>query len=566
MTETKELESITETLKNQIIQQQSTVADKQDTTAEHNSDYQHVNYWNQRFTNEEQYDWLVTYKDIKLYINQYVPNKLSRILIIGCGNSTLTYDMYVDGYKSIISIDYSDIVIQNMRNKYKHITDLRWYICDIRLLHQLFPLHYFDVIIDKACIDSMIVDQGDPWNPRADVKDNIHTCIKSIRNVLNNDYGLYIQISWQQPHFRVNNYLNRISYQWNIKYHTFNVNNGFDYFFYICQRYNDNNNNKHKRINRSQIKQHEKQLNNNNIDVYPIQPIIQQLITVPNIKGLFYLDDFITEQESQMIIDMIDNREWSHCIERRQQFYGQIYYHTAHDLAAIQPKDDTYNNINNNNNISNSNSNSNINNINQENTITSEPCYPLSDFQWLIDRCILYDKQYNWHIFDQGETITSGNITQVLVNEYIGVQGINHHYDDNLAFGDYIITISLLMPIWITLQRPAYKDIHNITHDKQRILLQPRSICIKTLDARYIYTHGITHSKFVDLPYNQLCIRDATYRRISLTLRKLLNTRKRTDNTHNIQSQWIDVRLNPDYDKEHNCLKPSIAHNNINKQ
>lgn len=493
---------------------------KHNTIADKVTDYKCVDYWNQRFSTEPEYDWLVTYPHISSLLSQYIDTS-HRILIIGCGNSTLSYDLYNHGYKNVISIDYSQVVIDNMRAKYSRIPELRYYLCDMTQLHQLFPLSYFDIIIDKASIDSMIVDQGDPWNPKQSTRDQVHQCVKSIRTVLSS-YGIFIQISWQQPHFRINNYINRVSYAWNITTHTFNVNDGFDYFMYVCQRDGTTDKKKNNKFkpkptdtSTNHSNQHIQSQHNNTNHDNQIHNISNQLhsarlleFKLPSINGLYYMDNFITQSESDDILKLIDAREWSLHVDRRQQFFGETYYHTLHDLPEIQP-------------------------VTADST-TAVPHYPLTDFQWLIDRCVAADQQYQWGVFN-GETDTGGAVTQVLVNEYIERQGIASHVDDFSAFGDYIITISLLQPIYVVLQRND-----DICHDKQRVLLQPNSICIKTRDARYKYTHGITHSKFVEMPNDILLIRDSSYRRVSLTIRKLLHGRKKSAVAH---TEWNKQHL-----------------------
>jgi len=42
---------------------------------------------------------------------------MAKILMIGCGNSPLSEEMYDQGYKNIISIDISGIVIDQMQTK-----------------------------------------------------------------------------------------------------------------------------------------------------------------------------------------------------------------------------------------------------------------------------------------------------------------------------------------------------------------------------------------------------------------------------------------------------------------
>lgn len=56
--------------------------DKMDFIPSENSDYHSVNYWNNRFAQEENYEWCGAYDNFKTLINQYVP-KTDSILIVG---------------------------------------------------------------------------------------------------------------------------------------------------------------------------------------------------------------------------------------------------------------------------------------------------------------------------------------------------------------------------------------------------------------------------------------------------------------------------------------------------
>lgn len=95
------------------------------------SEYKLKSYWNSRFEQEEEFDWLgkvfsyhihhklshSKYSDIKDSILKYMTDKSIRIMILGCGNSTLSDDLYQDGYHNVISMDYSDVVIEKMKKK-----------------------------------------------------------------------------------------------------------------------------------------------------------------------------------------------------------------------------------------------------------------------------------------------------------------------------------------------------------------------------------------------------------------------------------------------------------------
>lgn len=55
-------------------------------------------YWDARFAKEETFDWFHPYAVFREQLVKHVAPS-DRILMIGCGNSRLTEDMYEDGYK-----------------------------------------------------------------------------------------------------------------------------------------------------------------------------------------------------------------------------------------------------------------------------------------------------------------------------------------------------------------------------------------------------------------------------------------------------------------------------------
>lgn len=103
-----------------------------------------LNYRDSRYATEGidgSFDWFKQYKDVANHMNRLIPDKKSRILMLGCGNSTLSHDMYEDGFhvssilsrrfllllrmlirfsyhQNIVNLDYSAVVIEQMALKY----------------------------------------------------------------------------------------------------------------------------------------------------------------------------------------------------------------------------------------------------------------------------------------------------------------------------------------------------------------------------------------------------------------------------------------------------------------
>jgi len=59
-----------------------------------------------------------------------------RIVNIGCGNSTLSADMYDAGFKTVTNVDFSQVVITEMKRKNATRPLMKWIVMD--MLHTSF--------------------------------------------------------------------------------------------------------------------------------------------------------------------------------------------------------------------------------------------------------------------------------------------------------------------------------------------------------------------------------------------------------------------------------------------
>jgi hypothetical protein len=84
------------------------------------SQFHTKDYWDKFFIKRKQaFEWYGEYPQFKgllaNYLKQYTSNP--NILTIGCGNSAMSSQMYDDGFQSIINIDFSEVVISEMKLK-----------------------------------------------------------------------------------------------------------------------------------------------------------------------------------------------------------------------------------------------------------------------------------------------------------------------------------------------------------------------------------------------------------------------------------------------------------------
>ncbi|MBX2833971.1 MAG: alpha-ketoglutarate-dependent dioxygenase AlkB [Micavibrio sp.] len=181
---------------------------------------------------------------------------------------------------------------------------------------------------------------------------------------------------------------------------------------------------------------------------------------IPEIDGLRYLPDFISEQEESIWVAAIDAAPWNTDIKRRVQIYGYSYDYSAGGGASRK--------------------------------IGALP-------GWLDE---LAQRLEQDGIFPQKPD-------QAIVNEYLPRQGIAPHIDRTNLFTDRVVSITLAAPVMMVLN-------HEGSGRAEEIWLERRSLLLLEGAARYDWQHGIAPRK------NDVVgsIKIPRERRVSVTMRK----------------------------------------------
>ena len=102
--------------------------------------YGEKTYWDQRYANEDKYEWYLSYGQFKpqllphLDVADYPSPSASdgrrarssvAVLVVGCGNSELSKQLFDDGFTDLHSIDYSEVVIDKMNQTYSDTPELK---------------------------------------------------------------------------------------------------------------------------------------------------------------------------------------------------------------------------------------------------------------------------------------------------------------------------------------------------------------------------------------------------------------------------------------------------------
>jgi hypothetical protein len=203
-------------------------------------EYSTMNYWNSRFAQEESYDWLVTFADIEALLREYIPtDRPISILHLGCGNSPLSTSLKTMLHPGsyLCNQDYSQVLIDNMKSLHGEIPgEFEWMVGDMTNLDSAgFPPASFDVIIEKASLDALTVNEGDPWNPREEVVENVRKVMQGVAGLLKDDgKSVFLSISFHQKHFRLK-LLNGAENGLDIQVKDIPTTKSLPHFFYVCK-------------------------------------------------------------------------------------------------------------------------------------------------------------------------------------------------------------------------------------------------------------------------------------------------------------------------------------------
>lgn len=193
--------------------------------------YLDPHYWDERFSNEEHYEWFKDYSHFRHLIQAHI-KPTSSVLELGCGNSQLCEELYKDGVTEITCIDLSAIAVEKMQKRlalkgYKEIK-----VLEADMLDLPFSNEVFDVIIEKGTMDVLFVDSGDPWNPQPETVTKVMAMLEGVHRVLKPN-GIFISISFGQPHFR-RPLFDAPEFTWSVEWSTFG--DAFHYFFYVLKK------------------------------------------------------------------------------------------------------------------------------------------------------------------------------------------------------------------------------------------------------------------------------------------------------------------------------------------
>ncbi|CAM4713706.1 unnamed protein product [Lepidochelys kempii] len=131
-------------------------------------DFASAQYWERFFQQRgsRAFEWYGGYLELCAALHKYVRPR-DKVLVVGCGNSELSEQMYDVGYQDIVNVDISEVVINQMRERNAHRRPKMSYL-QMDMLQMDFQDAQFQVVLDKGTLDAILVDEEEATLERVD--------------------------------------------------------------------------------------------------------------------------------------------------------------------------------------------------------------------------------------------------------------------------------------------------------------------------------------------------------------------------------------------------------------
>jgi len=191
--------------------------------------FSEISYWEDRYAKEKQntgFEWFLSFKQLQPFLGALV-KRSSKVLHIGCGNSTLGVDLFCNTYasKGVINTDICPLVIEQMKQRFQYLNHVEWHVDDT--MGMKFCEANFDSVIDKGCLDALLCHSNKNVKLR-----NCEKMMNEVYRVLK-PKGNLILISFGQPEVRLE-YFDQQKFQ--IHHYCYTPNGGPSTYIYNLRK------------------------------------------------------------------------------------------------------------------------------------------------------------------------------------------------------------------------------------------------------------------------------------------------------------------------------------------
>uniref|UniRef100_A0A8C0C303 eEF1A lysine and N-terminal methyltransferase n=1 Tax=Balaenoptera musculus TaxID=9771 RepID=A0A8C0C303_BALMU len=152
-----------------------------------------IDYWEKFFQQrgKKAFEWYGTYLELCGLLHKYIKPR-EKVLVIGCGNSELSEQLYDVGYQDIVNIDISEVVIKQMKERNASRRPQMSFL-KMDMTQMEFPDASFQVVLDKGTLDAVLTDEEEKTLQQVD------RMLAEVGRVLQVG-GRYLCISLAQAH------------------------------------------------------------------------------------------------------------------------------------------------------------------------------------------------------------------------------------------------------------------------------------------------------------------------------------------------------------------------------
>ena len=121
------------------------------------SEFHTETYWEKFFKQRgnKAFEWYGEFQDFISLIKRYTPNTDETFLVIGCGNSEFSSNLYDEKYRNITNIDFSEYVVNEMKQKNNTRQLMKWLVADMTNMN-VIPDNSYQNIFDKGALDALL--------------------------------------------------------------------------------------------------------------------------------------------------------------------------------------------------------------------------------------------------------------------------------------------------------------------------------------------------------------------------------------------------------------------------